>query len=184
VDSPEAVAHHESGHAVAAVLAFRRARWLPRSPPRLPVRYCEIGANGTGTTAAKNIYCPTWPIDVLVPRYRPLMEAQVCIYLAGGVAEAIHRCGPRSGRELWSVAESCCAVDGDLQRVADVFGDLRRLTGYDLYPQHFADRTAEMLLTHWCAVEALAAALVDERRMEGRRVERIVVEAIEGVMAQ
>jgi hypothetical protein len=40
-----------------------------------------------------------------------------------------------------------------------------------------------MLVAHWPAVEALAAALVDHGRIEGDEVEEIVDEAIEGVMA-
>jgi hypothetical protein len=35
---PVAVAYHESGHAVAAILAFRDAKWLPKPPPSVRVR--------------------------------------------------------------------------------------------------------------------------------------------------
>ena len=79
----------------------------------------------------------------------------------GGVTEAIHRGVGGGGRDLLRYAEAHCQIDGDLQRAADVLADLRRLTGYDLYPMHYADRTLEMLLDHWPAVTALAEALVD-----------------------
>jgi len=86
------IAYHEAGHAVATVLAFRHALWLPMPPPPLPVRYVEIvqrDGQWSGTTAAREIYSMKWhPSDVIKPRYRPLMEAQIVIELAGGVAEA------------------------------------------------------------------------------------------------
>src|SRR6478672_1394531 len=40
-------AYHEAGHAVATVLAFRTAPWLPRPALRLPVQYIEIREDGT-----------------------------------------------------------------------------------------------------------------------------------------
>ena len=78
------------------------------------------------------------------------------------------------GARLWSFAESRCAVDGDLERIAAVLGDLRRLTGYRYRPEEFAEPTATMLLEHWPAVSALARALVAERRIEGGDVVEII----------
>ena len=111
-DSELAAAVHESGHAVAVVTAFRTAKWLPRSAPPLPVRYVEITENGSGHCAAMNIYSATWDISVIAPRYRPLMEAQVCIHLAGGIAEGsiracdvgVRHCGSRriTAEAIWS----------------------------------------------------------------------------------
>jgi len=49
--SPElvsAVAHHEAGHAVATVLAFRNTKWLPPPPPTLAVRYVEVAESTLG----------------------------------------------------------------------------------------------------------------------------------------
>ena len=43
-----------------------------------------------------------------------------------------------------------------------------------LATQHYADRTLELLLEHWCAVEALAEALVEHGRIEGDQVEQII----------
>jgi len=83
----ELAAHHEAGHAVATVLAFRNAVWLPKPPPRLPVQFIEIYDDGGGNCESSNIYSSRWPCAV--PRYRPLMEAQVTIHLAGGIAEWI-----------------------------------------------------------------------------------------------
>ena len=63
----------------------------------------------------------------------------------------------------------------DLERARAVLvGDLRRLTGYRLDAQHFAERTLALLLDNWCAVEALASALIENRRIEGEMVEEII----------
>ena len=55
-----------------------------------------------------------------------------------------------------------------------MLGDLRRLTGHRLDAQHFAQRTLALLLDNWCAVEALAQALINHRRIEGARIEAII----------
>jgi hypothetical protein len=89
------------------------------------------------------------------------MEAQVIVELAGGIAEAIHR-GERRKQEVLAFATR-----------------QRRLTGYRLDAQHFADRTLTMLEAHWPAVEAVATALIEDRRIEGERVERIIDHSIE-----
>jgi len=62
----------------------------------------------------------------------------------------------------------------DLERCTDVCRELRRLTGYAFEPRDFADRTLSLLLEHWLAVTALATELVDDRRIEGDRVEQII----------
>jgi len=43
-----AIAHHEAGHAVAAVMAYRDAKWLPKPPPLWPVHYVEIREQAAG----------------------------------------------------------------------------------------------------------------------------------------
>ena len=71
-----------------------------------------------------------------------------------------------------SFAEATCCIDADLEQSRE--GDLRRPTGvrYDVQP--FAERALVLLLAHWRAVEALASALVEDRRIEGERVEQII----------
>jgi hypothetical protein len=106
-DSPEfvsAIAHHEAGHAVAAVLSFRRATWLAKPPPPLLVWSIEITEDAPGQWGdncfATDIYSVKWGIACIAPRYRDLMEAQVIVELAGGVAEAgvAHALGRTSRR--------------------------------------------------------------------------------------
>ncbi len=75
-------------------------------------------------------------------------------------------------------------MDADLTKAEEVCRDIFRLTGYRVGPQHYADRTLTMMLEHWPAVEALAEALIDERRIEGWQVEEIVADAMADLMAE
>ena len=110
---------------------------------------------------------------VVAEHYRDPMERQVVIELAGGVAEAIYR-GERRKEEVLRFAIRHCCIGTDLKRARAVLGDLRRLTGVRFDAQPFAERARALLLTHWRAVTALASALVEDRRIEGDRVEAII----------
>ena len=148
-----ATAIHECGHAVAITMAFRKARWLPKPPPRNPIHFVQIGANGTGNCQASNVYTPgRSPID---DDHFPLMTAQVIIEISGGISEALHHCGTRpNGSELWAFAEDRCGVGTDLMRAQAVLDDLRRLTGFRYYAHEFAEAAAAML--NWRGVSELA----------------------------
>jgi hypothetical protein len=61
-----------------------------------------------------------------------------------------------------------------LERAAAVLGDLFRLAGVRYDAQPFAERALALLSANWCAVTALASALVEDRRVEGERVEAII----------
>lgn len=167
------VAFHEAGHGVAVVWAWRTAEWLPKPPPSPVVRYVEI-TDSSGSCGGANIYSCAWSEDRLTPRYRPLMEAQIGIHLSGGIAEALAR-GARS--EVLAFAIRHCNMGTDLTRARAVLGDLRTLTGVRFELQTFALRTRGLLEAHWGAVQALAAALFTERRIEGEDVERIIARA-------
>ena len=75
-------------------------------------------------------------------------------------------------------AKSYCSIDADLTRAAAVLGDLFRLTDVRYDAQRFAERALAVVLAHWPAVEALASALIEDRRIEGERVERIIDRSI------
>ena len=60
------------------------------------------------------------------------------------------------------------------ERAAAVLRELRRLTGVRHDAQPFAERALGLMLANWCAVEALATELIEDRRIEGARVERII----------
>ena len=55
-----------------------------------------------------------------------------------------------------------------------MLGDLFRLTGVRYDAQRFAERALAVVLAHWPAVEALASALIENRRIEGEDVEQII----------
>ena len=175
--SPEvSAAFHESGHAVAIVWAFRAAAWLPNPPPPLPVRFIEItdsAAGWSGSCTGANIYTTGLSLKRVGQRYRDLMERQVVIHLAGGLAESIHR-GEGRREQVLAFAESNCCIDIDLERARAVRADLFRLTGVHHDAQPFTERALALLTTNWRAVEALADELIENRRVEGARVVRII----------
>jgi hypothetical protein len=107
------------------------------------------------------------------------MEAQIVIELAGGVAEAIYR-GERRPREILRFAKANCCVGIDLEHAKPLLGDLFHLTGVHYGEQPFAERALALLLAHWPAVEALASALIEDRRIEGHWVERIIDQGLIG----
>ena len=154
---PEVVsaAYDESGHALATVTAFRDAAWLPFPPPPLLVQHVEIAQNASGQwngyCRSKCVYSVQWLENRIGPRYRDLMERQIVIHLAGGVAESIQR-GERRPHAVLSFATRHCSVEIDLKHAAAVLSDLRRITGRRFDAQHFVERTVALLTAHWPAV--------------------------------
>jgi hypothetical protein len=59
-----------------------------------------------------------------------------------------------------------------------VLDDLNSLAGRKYDEQVFAERTRTLLAIFWPAVEAVAAALIEHGRVEGERVEQILVSAM------
>jgi hypothetical protein len=112
-----------------------------------------------------------WPIDVIAAPYRPLMEAQVVVELAGPLAEAIHR---GEWRDTLAFATRHCGAAADRKRAKAVLDDLFRLTGRHHDERHFVERTLALLTKYWSAVEARADALIETGRVECERVERII----------
>lgn len=104
-------------------------------------------------------------------------QRQITIHLSGGIAEAIHR-GERRPSEVLRFATLNCDVDDDLKKERTLLIELRRLTGVDHTEQRCAERALALLLENWGAVEALASALIQDRRIEGKRVERIIDAAL------
>ena len=105
------------------------------------------------------------------------LEAQAVVHFAGGIREAIHR-GERRRLEVLRFAKLNCDTEADLKLAEGVLADLRRLRRYD--EQNLVDRTLAVLLTHWPAVEGVAAALIEHRRVEGDQVERIINDCMIG----
>jgi hypothetical protein len=160
-----AVAHHEGAHALATVLAFRDAAWLPRPAPSPVVSFVEItntSGQWIGCCRSRNIYSGRNDEPC-----RDLMEKQIGIYLAGAVGEAISRSVVR-----WDEVEVFAATD--LQRAAAVGNDLSALTGVPYDEQFFFKHTRALLKANWPAIEALATALIAHGRIDGDQVERII----------
>jgi hypothetical protein len=179
IASQNAAAHHQAGHAVATVIAFRTAR-LPMPPPMPVIKLVEITAGTNpphqwgGQCFGPNIYATEWPSTTIDLIYRDAMEWQIVIDQAGGIAEAIHR-GERRIKKVMHFATVNCSCGDDLANISAVLADLRTLTGRrHRGVQGFAERTLKLLLANWRAVEALAASLVRAGRIEGGKVERIV----------
>jgi hypothetical protein len=108
-----------------------------------------------------------WPIECIAKPYLSLMQAQVIIDVSGGVAEAIHR--------GTAVHIASCRMEADPQRaLALINGDLFRLIGHRHGLQPFLELARSMLEAHWPAVDALARALIRDRRIEGDEVEAII----------
>jgi hypothetical protein len=143
-----AASFHESAHAVAATLAFRNARWLPFPAPAPPVvRYVEIVQDAlgwSGSCVSKDIYSVRWPDTRISERYRNLMELQIGIDLAGGIAEAIHR------GQWVEVMTDYAMMDGDYQQARTVLSDLYWLTGICHDLAFFITPTRAMLTALEC----------------------------------
>ena len=106
------------------------------------------------------------------------MERQVVIELAGGISEAIYR-GERRRDKVLAFARAHCCMDVDLE-MGEVCAWRSQAAdaGYPFEPRDFVGRALDMLTEHWPEVEAVAMALLDQGRVEGERVEEIVVEAM------
>ena len=66
-----------------------------------------------GNCFGADIYSVRWPVKSIAEPFRDLMESQVVIELAGGIAEACHR-GERRRRAILAFAESHCAIDAKI----------------------------------------------------------------------
>jgi hypothetical protein len=114
---------------------------LPNPLPRLLVRHVEITQDTPGqwggNCVATSIYSTNWPIECIAEPFRDLMERQIVVHLAGGIAETISR-GERRKHAVLRFAKLSCNADADLKLAAAVLADLRKLTGRGLraYTNH------------------------------------------------
>ena len=171
-----ATAHHEAGHAVATVIAFRSAAWLPNGPPPLPVKSVEVTEVKPGRWGGQcwgpDIYSTQWPDQRINEPFRELMEWRIVISLAGPIAETIHR--GQHAKDLLMFAYDCCGADGDIRQINEVRRDLHKLTGQRHRIDDFGERTLALVRANFPAVEALASALIEHKRVEGERIEQII----------
>ena len=113
-----------------------------------------------------------------------LIAHQAVVLLAGGLAQAIWS-GERTADDAFRVAishggmdEEFEDTDGDLLRISNAIDDLSKVSGVNYKPEDLAEPTYSLLLKHWPAVEALAAALVKTNRIDGGVVEAIIDDAM------
>ena len=169
-----AVAWHEAGHAVANVIAYRKAQ-LP-GQVRPSVKYAAIVREEDGKAGGNCygglVYHARYAARLPGWNWRDAMEWQIVIDMAGGVAEAIHR-GERRQKEVFWFAMLNCGAGGDLEAAERTLEDLRALTGRRDGRQ-YARRALRLLLARWDAVEAIAAALIRDGHIDGEDIEDLV----------
>lgn len=92
------------------------------------------------------------------------IERRLLCTAAGMVAEDLV-----SGRRSWD--EGCEDLDAVVRLAMQVVGDCERVIPYlEIVREH----TENLLRTNWSAVEALAGALMDRKRMTGEEVRRLL----------
>jgi hypothetical protein len=178
-----AIAYHEAGHAVAAVLAFRHCQ-RPKPPPRQAVSYIEIAARKAGRHPVlgccdnRPIYSTKWQASRRIrPQWQEAMEWEIVINIAGGISEAIH-CGESSQKAaLWRAMISGSAFL-DFVEIDRVLADLHELTGRRIERpavyRRYAARAMKLLKANWNAVEAIVAVLIRDGRIDGAAIEQAV----------
>jgi hypothetical protein len=181
--TPEArslIAFHEASHAVMYVLAHRVVRLPPGIPltidhaailERVTLLDEDKGKTG-GYCEAEEVYSrdhaaryPQWD-------WREAMEWQIVVYSAGSVAEAI-RCGESHPSGVYRFTRADIGVTSDFVSADAVLQDLNALTRRGATLRRYIVRTFRLLRANWPAVEAIAAVLVHNHRIEGAEIERI-----------
>lgn len=131
----------------------------------------ETGGFG-GVCFGANVYRPEYATRFPPWRWRDAMQWQIIIYMAGGVAEAIHRGEWLQQYIFWFAMQ--CGAGGDREAAEAIIADLRKLTGRRHGLERFAIRARKLLLANWPAVEAIAAVLIRDRRIDGAEIEALL----------
>lgn len=146
-------AYHEAGHAVMAQLCGQR------------ITEVEIigDAEHSGSVRSLRIHEEQESdVDPSIPT-APTERLLLCL-VAGMVAEAMV-----SGHRSWD--EGCKDLDTAVRLAMQVVGDCERVLPFlELAREH----TESLLRINWPAVERLADALMERRRMTGEEVRRLL----------
>lgn len=146
-------AFHEAGHAVMAQLCGQQ------------ITEVEIIGDDDHAGSVQSLrFVEEHPSehDPAIPT-APIERRLLCI-AAGMVAEAMV-----SGNPMWD--ESSKELDGAVRLAMQVVGDCERVLPF---LEIVRDHTEDLLRVNWPAVELLANALLEERRMSGEEVRRLL----------
>ncbi|RWO46319.1 hypothetical protein [Mesorhizobium sp.] len=185
-----AVAHHEAGHAVAYVVGSRAVYgndgWF-----KVSIRPGAIGpyvmprgglSDCAGIVESPGFHNVAIPPEWLVPFrderqrlfQRSLAIQQVIFALAGPFAEAAYL----GDRDPWEMAEAAFGANGfssDYENAESAFEALRYFTPRRPRWDTLAYRTAQLVLDHWTAIEAMAARLLVKHELDHDEALAIVV---------
>jgi ATP-dependent Zn protease len=146
-------AYHEAGHAVMAQLCGQR------------ITEVEIigDTEHSGSVRSLRIHEEQGPdVDPGIPT--ALTERMLLCLVAGMVAESMI-----SGRRSWD--EGSEDLDAAVRLAMKVVGDCERVLPFlEIAREH----TEDLLRRNWPAVDRLAAALMERRRMTGEEVRRLL----------
>ena len=169
------VAAHEAGHGVAYIRAYQKmGRHWPAfhqvlikpdfSEPYVDWKGREC-SDCAGLVEASDVYALVggrrlWDAEPDIrPRLKAAMEWDIIVSLAGPFAEAIAR-GYRGKSTILSVAIVNGGAGEDFERAENVLKDWKWATKERAGLHRFGERTRELVLSEWPAIEALAAALL------------------------
>ena len=178
VDPMYFVSAHEAGHAVAYIMAHRalerdypsfRRVFIRRefSSPYIDDRNRKVDC--IGMCEAPDLYnvniglglfyqepepCPGWQNQMLRK-----MEWTILTSLAGPFAESASR-DARSGAVMRHTARRLCGGEDDYSCAAAVLLDLTKASKQRHRISHFEDRTRDLVLNSWAAIDALAKTLL------------------------
>jgi hypothetical protein len=182
------VSHHEAGHAVASILAFRA---LGRSYPafdRVFVRpdfsspYIDRKGRSidcAGLCEGPNLYTPK--IGLLVFNMEPALQAEILqtmewsmvISFAGPFAEAIAK-GLRSRRDKRWTALFSSGAEEDYRQAEAVLADYKQASKRRYGLRHFEELAWDLALKQQSAIAALASSLLSQLSLEYDQAHGIV----------
>ncbi len=146
-------AYHEAGHAVIAQLCGQQ------------ITEVEIVGDDDHLGTVRSLRFPEEPPPETDPHLptAPIERRLLCT-AAGMVAESMV-----SGRDEWD--EGCEDLDAAVRLAMRVVDDCDRVIPFlDIVREH----TEELLRRNWKAVETLAGALLERRRMSGEEVRKLL----------
>jgi hypothetical protein len=208
-ESPERIAFHEAGHAVMSLLFGRAVRCVTILPDqargslghvqpagrKLPDAACYlIDRKGVLLSQAEieaADFGDLQPNIYVNARAHQLVDQEVLMILGGPVAEA-QKCRPGFPRELLPAEVWYRLGEPDREGIASDLVVIRRLArmvcgsecAREAYIAFMIEQAMDLLTMppFWRAVEAMAAALLDRRTLNGDEARVIFMEAIGEMM--